>query len=106
MSFFKTLLGAVFSDHSVNHTHTDINSENDLPIIDQSGMDINPANGLPMIDDSIDVAGNPYGTDHSSITEITNHLDSASGFDSSSSLDDSSSWDSSNDFDGSSGMDW
>ena len=26
-------------------------------------QDINPANGLPMMDDSVDVGGNPYGTD-------------------------------------------
>ncbi len=28
-----------------------------------TGTDINPANGLPMIDSSIDVKGNPWGTD-------------------------------------------
>ena len=33
--------------------------------IDQpsAGTDINPANGLPMIDSSVDVKGNPFGTD-------------------------------------------
>ena len=33
---------------------------NDQPT---TGTDINPANGLPMIDSSIDVKGNPWGTD-------------------------------------------
>ncbi len=33
---------------------------NEQPTI---GTDINPANGLPMIDSSVDVKGNPYGTD-------------------------------------------
>lgn len=38
--------------------------------------DINPANGLPMIDDSIDVNGNPFGTDFNDQSSFDN-----SGFD-------------------------
>ncbi len=37
------------------------NLSNDQPTT--GGTDINPANGLPMIDSSVDIKGNPYGTD-------------------------------------------
>lgn len=50
--------------------------------------DINPGSGLPMLDDTIDVAGNPFGTDHLSDDLVnTSALDddlfssSSSGFD-------------------------
>jgi hypothetical protein len=87
MNFFKTLFSAVFSDHSVNHSHTDINPANGLPMIDQSG---------------IDIAGNTYGTDHSSMTDSFTDWGSSS----------SSNWDSSSSDWGSSsgssfgGSDW
>ena len=54
MSLFG-FLGNLFSLNSDQPT-----TNSDQPT---TGTDINPANGLPMIDSSIDVKGNPWGTD-------------------------------------------
>ncbi len=48
MSLFSTFFGGLFSSSS--------NNTIDCPTI-------NPASGLPMMDCSIDIEGNPYGTD-------------------------------------------
>lgn len=50
-----------------------------------AGIDINPANGLPMVDgsNSVDIMGNPYGTDFTSQNGFSSHCGSGSGFDSS-----------------------
>ena len=58
---------------------------------------VNPANGLPMLNDTVDVAGNPFGTDYT-----TSIADTSSSCDSGSMFDGSSSWDSGPTFDSSS----
>ena len=45
------------------------------PIQDSDFGDINPANGLPMMG-SIDIEGNPYGTDSSSLDDTFNDFGS------------------------------
>lgn len=50
--------------------------------------DINPANGLPMLNDSIDIEGNPYGTDlsHDHFHDSSSSMFNDDLYDSSSSM--------------------
>ncbi len=90
MSLFG-FLGNFFSLNSDSQTHT------------TTGTDVNPTNGLPMINDSIDVNGNPYGTDLNDFYSSFSSQDNFSNFDDNSSFasqDDFSSFDDHNDFGG------
>ena len=68
MSLFG-FLGNFFSLNSDSQTHT------------TTGTDVNPTNGLPMINDSIDVNGNPYGTDLNDFYSSFSSQDNFSNFD-------------------------
>lgn len=39
---------------------------------------VNPANGIPMANESIDVMGNPYGTDLNRLSELSDPIDLSS----------------------------
>lgn len=71
------------------------NTDNDARTIDDRAIghpSINPANGLPMIG-SVDVEGNPYGTDYSHQNQSSSGLDDI--FSSSNSFSHDDTWSSS-----------
>lgn len=75
MSLFNTSSIDSSFDNSISDSHSSMHT-------------VNPANGLPMMDDSIDVMGNPYGTDNT----WTNSFSDSFGSDSLSSSNSFSDW--------------
>lgn len=74
MKWLYPLLGSNIPDHNAqndHNTHTFKTDPLDKPICPE----INPANGLPMINCSIDIHGNPYGTDLNDYQDYDHGLD-------------------------------
>ena len=63
-----TWFSSIFNTESVNWSAP---AQNDPP-------SINPANGMPMANESIDVMGNPFGTDLNHMNDFTDPIDISS----------------------------